>query len=216
VLNDATVWGGPITKIFCEEAERLGSKPALVWSFGEGEKQHNFDPLVQAVLKTEPDLVYFAVYWNPAHIIAHELRYQRCKAVFLGTDALKSYPYLEVPGLDVTSPYHTYPGADIRLDPRCREFFPQFVTRYPHTLVNLQYAPEGYDCVGLLAEALRRAGNPDRAQVLHELQHIGKYEGLSGTLSFDEHGDLLEPEIGLYQCIDGLRKYLGSLRDLLK
>lgn len=215
VLHDNTAWGRPIAEVFCAEARRLGVEPVLVWGFGEAERRLDFAPLVEATVAAQPDLVYFAVYWNPAHIIAHQLRYARLEAPFLGTDALKAYPYLEVPGLDQVKPYHTFAGADLRLLPSAREFFVAFATRYPLTLVNIQYAAEGYDAANLLLEALRRAGRVDRAAVLASLWEMGPYQGVSGPIRFDERGDLVDPEIGLYQCEDGLRKYLGSLRDLL-
>jgi branched-chain amino acid transport system substrate-binding protein len=215
VLHDGSAWGKPLSAIFTAEATRLGSPPVLCLGFGEAERCLDFDALVKATVAAKPDLVYFAVYWNPAHIIAHQLRYARLAAPFLGTDALKAYPYLEVPGLDRVKPYHTFAGADIRVSPRARAFFTAFATRYPLALVNLQYAAEGYDAASLLIEALRRARNIDRGWVLAELQNIGRFEGISGSLQFDVSGNLLDPEMGLYRCEDGLRKCVGSLRDLL-
>jgi hypothetical protein len=41
------------------------------------------------------------------------------------------------------------------------------------------------------------------------------YEGALGPITFDENGDLVDPEIGLYTCQDGLRRYVGAIRDLV-
>lgn len=215
ILHDASVWGEPLSAVFQQEIERLGVSPIHVRGFSAEEKNKNFDAMVQEVKEVNPDLIFFAVYWNPAHILAHQLRYARVGGIFLGTDALKSYPYLEVPGLDPSPPYQTFPGADMRINPRCREFFQAFANRYPQSLVNIQYAPEGYDAAGILIEAIRKTGKADRDQVLREIRTLTAYEGISQTIRFDPHGDLIDPEIGLYQCMDGLRKYIGSLRDLL-
>ena len=216
VLDDATAWGKPIATVFSGEAERLGTKP-LVWSsFGEAEGRLDFDRMVQAVLDANPDLVCFAIYWNKAHIIAHKLRYAGLKAVFLGSDALKPFPFLEVPSLDVVKPYHTLAGVDMRIKPSAQTFFRAFAVRHPMLLVAPQYAAEAYDCASLLVEALRRAGTVDRGKVLEELQNLGTFEGTIGTIRFDENGDLVNPHIGLYQCVDGLRKYVGAVQDLVR
>jgi ABC-type branched-subunit amino acid transport system substrate-binding protein len=51
--------------------------------------------------------------------------------------------------------------------------------------------------------------------VLKELQGIKTFEGVIGRIKFDDNGDLVDPEIGLYQCVNGLRKYVGKVSDLI-
>ena len=215
VLHDNTAWGKPIAEIFDAEAERLGSKPVLFRGFADREQRLDFEEMVQATLDAKPDLVYFAVYWNQAHIIAHKLRCGGLTATFLGSDALKPYAFLEVPSLDVVKPYHSLAGVDIRLKPSARKFFSEFVAHYPMMLVAPQYAAEAYDCASLLIEALKHAGAVDRAKILKELQGIENFAGAIGPIRFDEKGDIVDPEIGLYQCENGLRKYIGAIRDLI-
>ena len=74
VLSDDSGWGRPIARIFTAEARRLGADIALEFYFSEREEQLEFDGVVQATVASAPDLIYFAVYWNKAHIIAHQLR----------------------------------------------------------------------------------------------------------------------------------------------
>jgi branched-chain amino acid transport system substrate-binding protein len=215
VLHDNSGWGRPIAEIFAAAAERLGSAPLLLRGFGEREMALDFDDLVAEAHRQEPDLIYFAVYWNKAHIIAHKLRYLGATATFLGSDALKPYAFLEVPSLDPVAPYHSLAGIDMRLKPSAREFLARFAARYPLMLTAPQYAAEAYDCASLLLEAIRRAGVGDRAAVLTALRGIEGFAGAVGPITFDDHGDLVDPEIGLYQCQDGLRRYIGAVRDLV-
>ena len=216
VLSDNSGWGRPIAQIFAAEARRVGADVPLEFYFSEREQQLEFDRVVQATVESEPDLVYFAVYWNKAHIIAHRLRDRGLRAGFLGSDALKPYAFLEVPSLDSVPPHHSLAGIDMRLKPSARSFFEAFASRYPMLLVAPQYAAEAYDAAGLLLAAIERAGAPDRAAVLVALQEMGEYEGAIGRIRFDANGDLVDPEIGLYSCKDGLRRYIGVVRDLVK
>lgn len=215
ILHEASAWGTPIAEIVRDEVERLGQTPALFYGFGDREERLDFDALVEATLAATPDLVYFAVYWNKAHIIAHRLRDRGLEAVFLGSDALKPYAFLEVPSLDTTSPYHTLAGIDMRLKPSARPFLDAFAQRYPVMLAAPQYAAEAYDCAGLVIEAIRRAPRVTRDAVLAQMQHLRTYTGALGPIRFDAHGDLIDPEIGLYQCVDGQRHYLGAVKDLV-
>jgi branched-chain amino acid transport system substrate-binding protein len=214
VLSDNSGWGRPIAEIFAAEAKRLGVKPVLEFFFTSKETALDFDHLIEATIKAEPDLIYFAVYWNKAHIITHRLRDRGVTAVFLGSDALKPYAFLEVPSLDPIPPFHSLAGIDMRIKPSARRFFEQFALRFPMLLVAPQYAAEAYDAAGILLQAISRVGRVDRAATLAEVQGMKSYTGALGTIRFDPNGDLIEPEIGLYRCKDGLRTYLGAIRDL--
>lgn len=215
VLSDNTAWGRPIAQIFFNEAERLGCKPVLLSFFGEKEDKLDFNDLVKTTLDANPDLVYFAVYWNKAHIITHKLRDHGLEAVFLGSDALKPYAFLEVPSLDKVAPYHTLSAIDMRIKPSAREFFKNFAMKYPTLLDAPQSAAEAYDVANMMIEAVRRAGELDRAKVLYEFQNLGVYQGVIGEIRFDDHGDIMNAEIGLYQCKDGMRNYIGPVRELI-
>ena len=215
VLHDGSGWGRPIAAIFAAEAERLGRPPELVYGFGDRERALDFDDLVATTLQAAPDLVYFAVYWNKAHIIAHKLRFGGSRATFLGSDALKPFAFLEVPSLDPVPPYHSLAGIDMRLKPSARPFLRAFAASYPLLLAAPQYAAEAYDCASLLLEAIRRGGGSDRAAVLTALRGIRGFSGAIGPIAFDDHGDLVDPEIGLYQCLDGQRRAIGAIRDLV-
>ena len=215
VLHDGSAWGEAIAVIFSNESAILGVPPILFRGFEEGDVDTGYESMVEATLKEDPDLVYFAVYWHKAHIIAHKLRYRGSKATFLGSDALKPYPFLEVPGLDAVKPYHTLAGIDMRIKPSARDFFQRFASKHPLLLIAPQYAAEAYDCASLLVKAIKLSGEPDRQKVLENLRGIDSFQGVIGQISFDERGDLVDPEIGLYQCVNGLRKYLGKVSNLV-
>ena len=214
-LSDDSGWGRPIAEIFAEEARRLGAEPVLEFYFTEREKALDFDAVVDQTMSAAPDLVYFAVYWNKAHIIAHRLRDRGLKAQFLGSDALKPYAFLEVPSLDPVPPRHSLAGIDMRVKQSARAFYDAFAQRYPMLLVAPQYAAEAYDAAGLLLAALEKAGRVDRSAVLEALRAMNGYDGALGSIRFDDHGDLIDPEIGLYSCQDGLRHRLGTIKELV-
>ena len=215
ILNEDSAWGEPISRIVAAEATRLGSPPVLHYGYGEKERNLEYDDLINAVVEGKPDLVYFAVYWNQSHIIAHQLRDRGVDAVFLGSDALKPYAFLEVPSLDTTSPYHTLAGIDMTLKPSAKQFLLEFADRYPSMLDSPQYAPEAYDCAEMVLECIRRSPSQDRAAVLKEMQGYGTHSGSLGDISFTPEGDLTDPDIGLYRCINGQRIFVDLVKNLV-
>jgi len=203
ILNEDSAWGEPISAIFSNEITRLGVPPVLHYGYGAKERNLDFDELIDAVVKAEPDLVYFAVYWNQSHIIAHRLRDRGVKAVFLGSDALKPYAFIEVPSLDTEAPYHSLAGIDLMTKPSARKFLVDFAEHHPKMLDAPQYAPEAYDCANIILECIRRAPALTPSAVLGEMKKFGTYSGALGDISFTPEGDLSDPDIGLYRCKDG-------------
>ncbi|MDA1332850.1 MAG: branched-chain amino acid ABC transporter substrate-binding protein [Bacteroidetes bacterium] len=215
ILNEDSAWGEPISKIFSDEITRLGVPPVLHFGYTEKERGLNYDDLIDAVVEAKPDLVYFAVYWNQTHIITHILRERGVDAVFLGSDALKPYAFLEVPSRDKEAPYHSLAGIDMMVKQSARQFLVDFAERYPKMLDAPQYAPEAYDCANMILECIRRAPQVTRSDVLREMQNFGTYSGALGEISFTPEGDLTDPDIGLYRCKDGQRVFVDLIKNLV-
>ncbi len=215
ILNEDSAWGEPISNIFSEEITRLGVPPVLHFGYGEKERKLDYSDLIEAVVEAKPDLVYFAVYWNQSHIITHLLRDRGVQAVFLGSDALKPYAFLEVPSLDPEPPYHSLAGIDLMQKASAKQFLVDFAERFPKMLDAPQYAPEAYDCANIILECIRRAPVISRSTVLTEMQNFGSYSGALGEISFTPEGDLADPDIGLYRCKDGHRIFVDLIKNLV-
>ena len=60
------------------------------------------------------------------------------------------------------------------------------------------YAPYVYDAVMVMANAMVKAGSPDPAKYLPVLAKTSGYKGVTGTISFDEKGDIKNGALTLY------------------
>jgi branched-chain amino acid transport system substrate-binding protein len=76
------------------------------------------------------------------------------------------------------------------------------------------YAALSYDAAGLLlkaaGECIAREGRPSRRCVAQALANVKEYEGLTGTISFDDTGQATAREVYLYEINDA--QYPGELR----
>jgi len=76
------------------------------------------------------------------------------------------------------------------------------------------FAPLAYDATQLLLDALQRAievgGKPTRDGVIAALSQGEGYDGLTGYIAFDERGQALNPQVYIYEIVDG--RYPGELR----
>jgi len=74
------------------------------------------------------------------------------------------------------------------------------------------YAPYVYDAVMVMAEAMQKAGSSDPAKYLPVLAKTEGYKGVTGTISFDEKGDIKNGALTLYTYKAGKREQIAVVR----
>ncbi len=75
---------------------------------------------------------------------------------------------------------------------------------------------EAYDAARILLTALKGSDRPTRETVRQAVAETRDFPGPSGNISFDEGGDIMEPEIGIYKFERGRLTVLGFTRNLLR
>ena len=68
----------------------------------------------------------------------------------------------------------------------------------------------GYDCLRLLAEAMRAAPTPAPSDVAAALRGLDAWEGVTGPFTFDEQGNLTGRRVAKSVVRNGKFQYLGS------
>jgi ABC-type branched-subunit amino acid transport system substrate-binding protein len=126
----------------------------------------------------------------------------------LGTDAIKPTEVLVTPGFSGPGPYLTNSGTSAFH--QAPEFHRRFESRFgPHHSV---YTIEAYDAARMLIQLLRRAKKADRAEIHQSVLRETGYQGLGGRIRFDEQGERIEPEMGIYRFEGSELKFLGTQR----
>jgi len=74
------------------------------------------------------------------------------------------------------------------------------------------YAPYVYDAVNLMVDAMVKAKSSDPAKYLPVLAKTTGYKGVTGTISFDEKGDVKNGALTLYTYKAGKRDILSVVR----
>ena len=73
------------------------------------------------------------------------------------------------------------------------------------------YAPYVYDSVMVMATAMQNAKSAEPAKYLPELKKI-KYEGVTGTIQFDQFGDIRNGALTLFTYQGGKRTRIDVIR----
>jgi len=73
------------------------------------------------------------------------------------------------------------------------------------------YAPYVYDSVMVMAAAMQAAKSAEPARYLPELKKI-RYEGVTGTIQFDDFGDIRNGALTLFTYKGGKRSRIDVIR----
>lgn len=213
IINADDAWANTAADIFSREYEKLGGQLAGRQKYPNG--GDDFSEVIAATVAAEPELVFCAVHPREGLMISTGLRQASLKVPFLGTDAMKtSFPLGG--GETEAEAFHTYSGADFRRLPSAAAFRQAYVARYPE---DSTYSPEAYDAIMIVAEALRRAGTPDRSRILAEVRNLRDYQGVSGLVNFGPTGERVGAPISFYHVVKNesgrVMEYLGTTLELL-
>ncbi|MFM8898556.1 MAG: ABC transporter substrate-binding protein, partial [Burkholderiales bacterium] len=74
------------------------------------------------------------------------------------------------------------------------------------------YAPYVYDAVNVMVAAMEKAGSAEPAKYLPVLAATDGYKGVTGTISFDEKGDIKNGALTLFTYKDGKRDQIAVVR----
>lgn len=213
VIHADDAWAGTTADIFAREYEKLGGQIVQRQKYPNG--GDDFSDVVQATAAAQPELVFCAVHPREGLMISGGLRQAGLKVPFLGTDAMKTAFPLGG-GEPEAEAYHTYSGADFRRLASASAFRQAYIARYPE---DSTYSPEAYDAVMIIAEALRRAGGPDRRRILAEVRSLRDYQGVSGLINFSPTGERVGAPISFYHVVKTeqgrVMEYLGTTLELL-
>lgn len=214
VYGAGGTFSAPLAEGFRDVAQGLGAEIPLF--LGIQGKKDDFSDVVEKLAGVPYDLIFFVLGESTAVIISRQLREAGVMVPFLATDGIKPFPYFATFDYDVEGPYYTNVCADPRVKTSAGEMVERYVKRFSEEPT--VYMAEGYDAAQIILSALKRTGSarPTRQEVLEAVAVTRDFPGTSGTITFDEYGDIVEPEIGIYKVEDRALKFLGYAKDLVR
>jgi branched-chain amino acid transport system substrate-binding protein len=184
ILASQAPYARGIQDIFKTEFERYGGEvPAVIEYPVESE---NFSDLVAQALDQQPVAVYVADYAPNTATIVRELRSQGFAGKILATSAFAAPEVFADVGAAAEGVILTQTAMPPD-DPAVAAFSRAFEARFG-TAPNL-WAAHGYDALMVLVEAMREGGTTP-SDLWKGMRSIRNYQGASGTIQFDERGDV--------------------------
>jgi branched-chain amino acid transport system substrate-binding protein len=165
--------------------EKMGAKVAL--DQGYANQGQDFTPVVLAIKSSGADVIgsYFT-FDNDLAIFARQLRQLGVNLPWIGSPSITAVGALKLAGPAL---YGTYGVADYAADssPEAKEFAELYTAA---TKLNPDiYASWPYDAIGVLANAINRAGSTEPDKIRAAILATRGYKGAEGEYNFDENGD---------------------------
>jgi len=186
LIYEQSDFGIGLLDVYKQAAPENNIEITATEAYNPGEK--DFSTVLTKIKATNPDAIFIGGFYNEAALIAQQAQKLGMDVEFIGVDSLYSEALLEL-GQQSVEDFKLigffFPGGD---NAKATEFAEQYQASYnskPDT-----YAAYSYVATSLIIDAIKEQG-ADRESIKTFLDQVKDYEGATGTLSFDENGDVV-------------------------
>jgi branched-chain amino acid transport system substrate-binding protein len=210
VIDDRTAYGQGVADEFEKGVKSKGGN--VVGREFTNDKATDFTAILTSLKAKNPDIVFFGGMDAVAGPMMRQMKQLGINAKFMGGDGICTG---ELPKLaagtmaDGQVVCAEAGGVEGEAKKSMDEFKAKFKAKF-NTDVQL-YAPYVYDATMAMVAAMQKAGSAEPAKYLPELQKIS-YKGVTGTIAFDNKGDIRNGALTLYTYKGGVREQIAVVR----
>ncbi|HEY6086822.1 MAG TPA: branched-chain amino acid ABC transporter substrate-binding protein [Burkholderiaceae bacterium] len=211
VIDDRTAYGQGVADEFEKGVKGAGGK-SVAREF-TNDKATDFTAILTSIKAKKPDVVFFGGMDAVAGPMLRQMKQLGINAKFMGGDGICSseLPKLAAgtmgDGQVVCAEAGGVEGASkVSLDKFKGDFKAKF-----NADVQI-YAPYVYDAVNVMVAAMVKAGSADPAKYLPVLAKTDGYKGVTGTIAFDNKGDIKNGALTLFTYKGGNREQIAVVR----
>ena len=211
VIDDRTAYGQGVADEFEKGVAAAGGK--VVGREFTTDKATDFTAILTGLKGKKPDVVFFGGMDAVAGPMLRQMKQLGIKAKFMGGDGICSgeLPKLAAGSMgDGQVVCAEAGGVEGEAKAGMEKFKADFKTKF-NADVQI-YAPYVYDAVNVMVAAMQKADSADPAKYLPELAKTDGYKGVTGTIGFDEKGDIKNGALTLYTYKGGKREQIAVVR----
>ena len=211
VIDDRTAYGQGVADEFEKGVKAAGGK--IAEQQFTNDKATDFTAILTAIKAKNPDVVFYGGMDAVAGPMIRQMKQLGINAKFMGGDGICSG---ELPKLaagtmgDGQVVCAEAGGVEGESKKSMDDFKANFKKKY-NADVQI-YAPYVYDAVNVMVAAMVKAGSADPAKYLPVLSKTTGYKGVTGTIAFDEKGDIKNGALTLFTYKGGNREQIAVVR----
>ena len=210
VIDDRTAYGQGVPDEFKKAAIAAGGK--VVGHEFTTDKASDFMAILTTLKAKNPDVVFFGGMDAVGGPMLRQMKSLGINAKFMGGDGICTTELVKLAG-DAMADGQVVCAEAGGVDGNLKKGMDDFGVRYKKRFnddVKL-YAPYVYDAVNTMVDAMVRAGSADPAKYLPALAQAN-YKGITGTIAFDQKGDIKNGALTMYTYKGGERSQIAVVR----
>jgi branched-chain amino acid transport system substrate-binding protein len=213
VIDDRTAYGQGVAEEFSKAVKAAGGN--IVAQEFTTDKATDFNAILTSIKGKKPDVVFFGGMDAVAGPMLRQMKSLGISAKFMGGDGICSAELVKLAG-DAVSDDQVFcaeaGGVEkgSKFEAAKADFEKKFKAKFG---VEVQvYAPYVYDSVRIMVAAMVKAGSSDPAKYLPVLAATKDFQGVTGAISFDNKGDVLNGALTMQTIKGGKLQVLSVIR----
>ena len=211
VIDDRTAYGQGVAEEFVKAVKKAGGN--IVGQEFTTDKATDFMPILTTLKGKNPDVIFFGGMDAVAGPMMRQMKNLGIKSKFMGGDGICTSELAKLAGdgmADGQVVCAEAGGVEGAQKAGLDKFNADFKKKFK---VDVQvYAPYVYDAVNVMVAAMVKAGSSEPAKYLPVLAKTEGYKGVTGTIAFDEKGDVKNGALTLYTYKAGKRDAIAVVR----
>lgn len=195
--NDYSV---SLSKIFSDAIKANGGN-IVIEEFIQ-DKDTDFSGQITKIKAANPDVIVFSGYYTEGALIMKKAREVGIQAVMVGGDGLQGDDLMKIGGAAVEGSISYAGFSPEQPTPNTEKFINAFKAKYNNELPDL-FAAQGYDALMIIAKAIKDANSADPEVFKDTLAKTKDYDGVSGTITFQENREPVKSPVYLLGVKDG-------------
>ncbi len=169
----------------------------------------DFTTLLSQVKKLAPQVIFLPGYSRDSSLVLKQAKRMGIQSVFINSGSWSSMMYDlstdEMDGSFMVDLWHE--KGDF---PKSKPIVEEYQRR--HGAFTESSILLAYDSVMVIADAIRRANSIDTGRIRASLAKTMNFEGVTGKITFDEHGDPIDRDVVIVQFDDGKLTYVKTIQ----
>ncbi|WP_228384642.1 branched-chain amino acid ABC transporter substrate-binding protein [Rhodocyclus gracilis] len=206
IIDDRTAYGQGLADEFEKSAKAAGAD--IVKREFTSDKGTDFMAILTSIKSAKPDVVFFGGADAQAGPMARQIKQLGIKAALMGGEMIKSPNFLSLAGTAADGTIASLAGLPLAQMPGGKDYETKYKARFNEDVQI--YSPYAYDATMVLIAAMKAAGSSEPAKYLPALAKTQMAGVTSGTIGYDEKGDLKDGAITVYKVEGGEWKVLEA------
>ncbi|WKB52949.1 branched-chain amino acid ABC transporter substrate-binding protein [Eleftheria terrae] len=211
VIDDRTAYGQGVADEFEKGVKGAGGK--VVGREFTNDKATDFTAILTSIKAKKPDIIFYGGMDAVAGPMLRQMKSLGITAKFMGGDGICTgeLPKLAAGTITDSQVICAEAGGVEGEQKKAMDDFKATFKKKFNADVQI-YAPYVYDSVNVMVAAMVKAGSADPAKYLPVLAKTEGFKGVTGTISFDNKGDIKNGALTLYTYKAGQREQLAVVR----